>query len=333
MSNADDKGKSKSRRKVSVEGAPASPDPTKKKNEPRSLVEILGDPEKGNEIPDEPPAVPGWNPVRLEQFLRGQITLGDLEGITKHEQYEMAKIGFSYLTSGKLAQAKTVFEGLLALDPFDAYFHTALGSIAQQEQRYDEAEERYSRALEINPFSPVALANRGEVRITVGRLADGATDLVRACEEDPNAVQPSTLRARATIQVVREQLASMNLEELAAAAAKNKTGSKIPVVTATKTPTIPPKAAAPATQKPAQQPAAATQKPAPTQPATQKPAQQPAPPTQKPAQTPPATQKPAQAATPAPQKPAQTPPAEKDPLQPARAKRPQRGRIGPKKDQ
>jgi tetratricopeptide (TPR) repeat protein len=257
MSNADDKGKpqQKGRRKVSVDGTPTTAD--KKRSEPRALKDILGDPNAGNEIPDEPPKAPGWNPIRLEQFLRGQITLGDLEGITKHEQYEMAKIGFSYLTSGKLQQARTVFEGLLALDPFDAYFHTAIGSIAQQENKLEEAEERYTRALEINPFSPIALANRGEVRITQGRLADGATDLVRALEEDPNGVQPSTLRARATIQVVREQLSTMNLEELSAAAARNKTGSKIPVVATdpkTKTVTatkVVPVAAKPAAARPA----------------------------------------------------------------------------------
>lgn len=185
----------------------------KKKAEPRPLSEILGDPKRADEEPD-PSAGPMYNPIRLEQFLRGQITLGDLEGITKQEQYEMAKIGFSYLTSGKLAQAKTVFEGLLALDPFDAYFHTALGSIAQQENQLPEAEKRYTRALEINPFSPVAFANRGEVRIAMGKLGEGSQDLVRALEEDPGAQYPSTLRARATIQVVRDNLASMNLPPL-----------------------------------------------------------------------------------------------------------------------
>lgn len=204
---------------MTVEGeAPAAEDQDvaivkKKKAEPRPLSEILGDPKRADEEPD-PSAGPMYNPIRLEQFLRGQITLGDLEGITKQEQYEMAKIGFSYLTSGKLAQAKTVFEGLLALDPFDAYFHTALGSIAQQENQLPEAEKRYTRALEINPFSPVAFANRGEVRIAMGKLGEGSQDLVRALEEDPGAQYPSTLRARATIQVVRDNLASMNLPPL-----------------------------------------------------------------------------------------------------------------------
>ena len=144
----------------------------------------------------------------MRAFLAGRITLGDLEGITKQEQYQMAEVGHSYLASGKLAEAKTVFEGLLALDPFDAYFHLALGSIAQQDGDLAEAEDRYSRALEINPFSASAMANRGEVRVMQGRFTEGAEDLIRAVQADPQGQEPSTVRARATLNVLREQLSA-----------------------------------------------------------------------------------------------------------------------------
>lgn len=213
----------KPRRQVAVEGA-ATP---VKKIVPRPIADILGD-DKAVEAYEQAQALfetegggerpPAWDPVRIEQFLRGQITLGDLEGITKHEQYEMAKVGYSYLTSGKLDRARTVFEGLLALDPYDAYFHTALGSIAQQQSNLDEAEARYTRALEINPFSPVARAHRGEIRMLRGRVGEGAEDLIRALQEDPEGREPSTIRARATLQAVREQLEAAKENPQAAAA-------------------------------------------------------------------------------------------------------------------
>jgi tetratricopeptide (TPR) repeat protein len=149
-----------------------------------------------------------WDPKRLMKFVAGVITLGELEGITKDQQYEMAKLGHRFIRQGKLAEAKTIFEGLVALDPHDAYFHLALGSIAQRNDDLEEAEERYSRALEINPFSPHALSNRGEVRMMRGRMLEGAKDLMRAIEEDPEAKQEATKRAKATITVVMEQLES-----------------------------------------------------------------------------------------------------------------------------
>src|SRR5688500_18668115 len=145
--------------------------------------------------PPKPAASPGvkkkgsakrvaWDPKRLMKFVAGVITLGELEGIGKDQQYEMAKLGHRFIRQGKLKEAKTVFEGLVALDPHDAYFHLALGSIAQRDDELEEADERYTRALEINPYSPHALANRCEVRMMQGRMLDGAKDLIRALEED-----------------------------------------------------------------------------------------------------------------------------------------------------
>lgn len=170
-----------------------------------------------------------YPPHLMEAFLQGRITLGDLEGITKQEQYQMAEIGHNYLSQGKLPEAKIVFEGLLALDPFDAYFNMALASISQQENRPEDAEKLYTRALEINPFSPTAHANRGELRVMQGNLQHGVEDLVKALELDPKMKEPATERAKATLMVLREQLAGLDTDELKRRAEQS-TGSKIPVV-------------------------------------------------------------------------------------------------------
>src|SRR5262245_51773069 len=88
-----DKSKPGGRRRLSVDGeTPAIEMP--KKAQHRSLQEILGDPGKDKGEDGPKPEGPVWDPRRLEAFLRGRITLADLEGISKQEQYEMAKIGF-----------------------------------------------------------------------------------------------------------------------------------------------------------------------------------------------------------------------------------------------
>lgn len=159
----------------------------------------------------------------MEAYVLGQITLGDLEGISKAQQYEMAKVGYAALVAGKLDTAKTVFEGLLALDPFDVYFLSALGSVAQQKNELDEAERRYSRALEINPYSPFALAHRGELRLMKGEVESGVDDLLRALEEDPGGRDPAVQRARATLTILVQQLDDLGLR-----APGLKTQAKVP---------------------------------------------------------------------------------------------------------
>ncbi len=167
---------------------------------------------------DEPAKIPeggqAYPPHLMAAFQEGRITLGDLEGITKQEQYQMAEIGHAYFHQNKLDEAKVVFEGLLALDPFDAFFNMALGSVAQQQNRPEDADQLYTRALEINPFSPTAHANRGEVRVMQGDLQRGVEDLVKAVDLDPKNAEPATERARATLMVLREQLAGLDAEAL-----------------------------------------------------------------------------------------------------------------------
>lgn len=147
-----------------------------------------------------------WDPKRLTQFITGVITLGELEGISKEEQYEMAALGHRNLQAGKLDAARKVFEGLVALDPKDAYFHLVLGSVAQRQDRNADAIKSYSRAITLDASAPHAYANRGEVRMLEGDMVEGAKDLLRACELDPDARHESTRRARATISVVMQQL-------------------------------------------------------------------------------------------------------------------------------
>ena len=185
-------------------------DTAKTSKTPTSLADI-------NTVPDLPAAflaeaeqegatVVPYAPDQLAAFIQGQITLGDLEGIPKEAQYQMAEKGYQLIEEGKLDDGKIIFEGLLALDPFDAYFLTALGSIAQRTEQYDEADHFYSRALEINPFSVAAWAHRGETRVHKGMLAEAAADLTKAIDLDPQGEDPIAHRARMVVQTVADQL-------------------------------------------------------------------------------------------------------------------------------
>jgi tetratricopeptide (TPR) repeat protein len=148
----------------------------------------------------------GYSPTELEVFLAGNRTLAEIEGITKDEQYRMAEVGYRFLTEGKLEKGKQVFFGLVALDPYDAYFLTCLASAHQQLKDTREAERLYSRALEINPFQTTARAHRGEIRAMDGRLKEAIDDLTQAIKDDPEGKDPAVKRAAVLLRAIQVQL-------------------------------------------------------------------------------------------------------------------------------
>lgn len=159
-----------------------------------------------------PPAQPtknktvAYDPRLLDAFLLGRLTLGELEGVGKDVQYKMAERGFAALSEGKLDMAKTIFKGLLALDPYDSYFHTAMASALQREGKYAEAEAQYTTALSFNPHNSTALANRGEIRFQTGKVVEAAEDLRRSVDEDPKGRDPASVRARVLLMAISETI-------------------------------------------------------------------------------------------------------------------------------
>jgi len=193
------------------------------------------------------PVTVAYDRQLLNEFVLGNITLGELEGIGKDVQYQIAERGYKLLNAGKLKDAEKIFKGLITLDPFDSYFHTVLGSIHQRQDMKDEAIEEYSRALKVNPFNSTALANRGEVFFQQGRVLEATQDFQAAIENDPECKEPATLRCRVLSMALAKTIEE-NKEKILESMAKVKKGAPKKA------------AAAPVKAKPA--PAAAKPKPA-----------------------------------------------------------------------
>lgn len=157
----------------------------------------------------------------LNDFVLGNITLGELEGIDKKVQYQIAERGYKLLQEGRLDEADKIFRGLVTLDPFDSYFHTVLGSILQRRDQKDEAIEEYSRALKVNPLNVTALANRGEVYFVQGRILEATQDIQAALQNDPNCTELATKRCR-VLALALAELIKDNQEKIMAELAKVK---------------------------------------------------------------------------------------------------------------
>jgi tetratricopeptide (TPR) repeat protein len=150
-----------------------------------------------------------FSPDRVEKFIMGEATLGQLYGITIEEAYSVAELGYTLMEQGRLKEAQTVFQGLVISNPYDAYFHTALGSIYQRQGVIDGAIEEYSISLGLDPSNVEAYVNRGELLIQTGYFEQAAKDFKAAMELDPDGHNPSVNRARALASVTAAALGAV----------------------------------------------------------------------------------------------------------------------------
>jgi Flp pilus assembly protein TadD len=80
--------------------------------------------------------------------------------------------GLVELERGNTARARQLFERARRLNPDVAQPHHALGVLAEQEQRRDEAAARYREALAVDPGFAPARANLARLLFEGGRLEE-----------------------------------------------------------------------------------------------------------------------------------------------------------------
>lgn len=128
------------------------------------------------------PLDPEKLPALLPRWAAGQVTLKELKGYTDDELYAIAHTGYFFLMQGKNDEAKTLFEGLVAIDPRNDYYYRALGVIFHKLGDVDRALKQFEYAIRVSPRSPAAYVNRAEIYIATSRHQEAANDLRRALE-------------------------------------------------------------------------------------------------------------------------------------------------------
>jgi tetratricopeptide (TPR) repeat protein len=162
-------------------------------------------PEEKNE-----PQIP--QPV-AEAVIKGEITLGQFLGIPREELYRWADMGYRLLQAGSAQQAVQIFQGLVAASPMDAVFHAQLGAAYMTLERFDEAFEAFSLALQFNEGHVDALVGRGELYLRRGQVPEALADLGRAIQRDPGLKRRATQRAHATLLALKQQADLMKKEK------------------------------------------------------------------------------------------------------------------------
>ncbi|MFH1812340.1 MAG: tetratricopeptide repeat protein [Pseudomonadota bacterium] len=140
----------------------------------------------------------------ITRWARGELTLKEIKGYTDDELYAIAHQGYFYLMQGKNDAARTIFEGLVAIDPRNGYYYRALGVIYHKLGDAERALRQFTYATRVAPRDPAAYINRAEVYVATRRIAEARRDLGYATQlVAADARDPLTRKARALLASLR----------------------------------------------------------------------------------------------------------------------------------
>jgi type III secretion system low calcium response chaperone LcrH/SycD len=138
--------------------------------------------------------------ARVQKWAEGKATLKDVRGYSDEELFSIARIAYFFYYQGKLGEARTLFQGLYAVNPLESYFAKALAVVEMASGNSQGAIAAYDVALKVGPNDPQAYVGRAEVRLSLGQKAQALEDLRRAdgcCgPEDPIKPKISALLGR-----------------------------------------------------------------------------------------------------------------------------------------
>lgn len=154
------------------------------------------------------PSVPSpFDPQRLRAFVHGKATLAELVGIPHVHVRRLCAQGERMLKFGQPARAVTWLKGVVALAPFDARAHAALGVALLRCKGFEGAEVHLRRALEIRAEANDVRVTLAELLLATGRKPE-AFKLLQAVVADRAANRsPPGLRA-ALLLAAHRQLSS-----------------------------------------------------------------------------------------------------------------------------
>lgn len=133
-------------------------------------------------------------------LIRGEVNLAQVFGLDNDSLYAIARVGYGLFNSGNLGEAKQIYAGLVAADPYDSVFHCHLAAVHHSLGEVDDAFTHYMEALKLNRANTDALVGLGEIQLSRGELAAGISALKQAIEFDGEGAKPSTQRARALLR-------------------------------------------------------------------------------------------------------------------------------------
>ncbi len=140
-------------------------------------------------------------------------TLSAICGLTKNELNAIEVLGFELYQQGRTEEARTIFDGLIALDERMYQGYAGKGALALAEENLDEAANWLMQALERSSSDPTVHANLGETLLRLGRFDQAAAELGKALALDPEGKHPGANRARAILAGMKSIMENLEKQD------------------------------------------------------------------------------------------------------------------------
>ena len=127
------------------------------------------------------------------KFGRGQSELFALA---------IANQGYMMFLQGKTEQARVIFEGLVAIDPKNAYYYRALGAIYWRLDKSQRALKQITYAIRVAPGEISSYINRAEVYVASNNFSAARADLKSALSKRRPTDEALANKARAMLQMI-----------------------------------------------------------------------------------------------------------------------------------
>ncbi|NVJ03167.1 SycD/LcrH family type III secretion system chaperone [Myxococcus sp. AM009] len=137
----------------------------------------------------------------LQRWADGRATLRDVRGYSDEELYAIAKTAYYFFYQGRVSEARTLFQGLYAVNPTDAYFAKALGVVEMAAGNGQGALAAFDVAAKLTPHDPSVYVGRAEVKLALGQKPQALEDLRRAAAMQPGD-DPVVRKAAAMISAL-----------------------------------------------------------------------------------------------------------------------------------
>ncbi|NOK37392.1 CesD/SycD/LcrH family type III secretion system chaperone [Corallococcus exercitus] len=121
----------------------------------------------------------------LQRWAEGKATLREVRGYSNDELYAIAKTAYFFFYQGRVAEARTLFQGLYAINPTDVYFAKALGVVEMAAGNGQGALAAFDVAAKLAPQDPAVYVGRAEVKLAMGQKPQALEDLRRAAAMTP----------------------------------------------------------------------------------------------------------------------------------------------------
>lgn len=138
----------------------------------------------------------------MQQWAQGQVSLKQLVGLSEEELYAIASQGYVLFLQGKAEPARVLFEGLVAMDPRNAYYYRALGAIYWRLKESQKAIKQFTYAIRVAPREISSYVNRAEVYVSQQQFKLAQIDLNFAITHATANELALVGKARAILQMI-----------------------------------------------------------------------------------------------------------------------------------